>query len=633
MRKPDLFIVGAPRCGTTALYTYLGRHPEIFMSPEKEPHYFAPDVGHPFRIPDLKDYLNCFAQANGKKRVGEASVWYLRSNCAADSIKSFSPDAKIIIMLRDPVEMMYSFHSFLVSIDHEPIPNFADALERKAKDGFCYHYDYRQLARFTEQVEKYIETFGRENVHIIIYDDFKNDTPGAYRETLRFLGVNTDFQPRFDVVNSNRQVRSRGIQHLLRNHHDVGPFPRLRRALIPLPLRFWVMDRITALNAAKKPRLPIQADLRKQLQEEFQPEVERLGGLLQRDLSGWYEIALEAQDRLKTSVSCGATNDAATLPISCPACGGTRLTTRAETFRSSSLMSCANCDVQFWYPVSMPSASWYEAAYQDRDKRVAPLEPGHLFFLGGKSAPKKGALLDVGCGTGNFLAAARAAGFEVTGIDFDRKAAEFARRHAAGTEVYALSLESFIRQRPQRKFDVVTFFEVLEHQAQPLDFLKAVKSCLKPGGWIALSVPNRNRWQRDIDTLDYPPNHMSRWSAGALKNFLSAQGFEVIAMEEQAVGVRRGAQALSGLLQSGMVSRIAGETPLMFRQLAQMDPEQIAAALERQTTSLRYRVASRLGQVKNLMLLPVAFVLVPYFRTRAYKGLYLSCLAKESSKM
>ena len=104
-------------------------------------------------------------------------------------------------------------------------------------------------------------------------------------------------------------------------------------------------------------------------------------------------------------------------------------------------------------------------------------------------------------------------------------------------------------------------------------------------------------------------------------------------MEEQAVGVRRGAQALSGLLQSGMVSRIAGETPLMFRQLAQMDPEQIAAALERQTTSLRYRVASRLGQVKNLMLLPVAFVLVPYFRTRAYKGLYLSCLAKESSKM
>src|SRR5882672_1680365 len=111
MRKPDCFIVGAPRCGTTAMYTYLGQHPEIFMSARKEPHFFGTDLSSPALVRDEQQYLSLFAKAQNEKRAGEASVFYLYSQRAAREIHAFCPSARIIIMLRNPVEMMYSLHS------------------------------------------------------------------------------------------------------------------------------------------------------------------------------------------------------------------------------------------------------------------------------------------------------------------------------------------------------------------------------------------------------------------------------------------------------------------------------------------------------------------------------------------
>ena len=116
--KPDFFIVGAPKCGTTALYTYLKQHPEIFMSPQKEPQFFANDVlGDRRHTCTWAEYLSCFAAARGAKRIGEASVAYLGSPCAPKQIKMFNPAAKIIIMLRNPVDMMHSLHN--QRLDHQ----------------------------------------------------------------------------------------------------------------------------------------------------------------------------------------------------------------------------------------------------------------------------------------------------------------------------------------------------------------------------------------------------------------------------------------------------------------------------------------------------------------------------------
>jgi hypothetical protein len=113
MRKPDFFIVGAPKSGTTAMYFYLKQHPEIFMPERKELHFFGSDFFAPHFVRDLKEYLKFFEGADNKKRIGEASVWYLYSKRAAFEIKEFNPDADIIIMLRNPVDMMYSLRETL----------------------------------------------------------------------------------------------------------------------------------------------------------------------------------------------------------------------------------------------------------------------------------------------------------------------------------------------------------------------------------------------------------------------------------------------------------------------------------------------------------------------------------------
>ena len=255
------------------------------------------------------------------------------------------------------------------------------------------------------------------------------------------------------------------------------------------------------------------------------------------------------------------------LSAECPACGSGLQSEPVEILGPRSLLQCESCDLQSWVPADRPDASWYEAAYQGRDQRLMPLEPGHRFFLTGNYIPKAGLLLDVGCGTGNFLIAAQTAGFQVTGIELDRSAAEFARQHLGGGEVCSYPLEAYIREYPQNKFDVVTCFEVLEHQDRPREFLQGVKACLKAKGWIALSVPNRDRWQKGVEVLDYPPNHLTRWNVRALRNLLSGQGFEVVSIYEEPVGIRRGAQVLSMGLRTGLVARLTGGSRPSFRDL------------------------------------------------------------------
>src|SRR6266436_4484227 len=212
----------------------------------------------------------------------------------------------------------------------------------------------------------------------------------------------------------------------------------------------------------------------------------------------------------------------------CPACGATSREAAGEKYGRYKLFGCAGCGLQFWEPREMPDARWYEQMYGGRDEKLLPLEPGHRYFLGDPLAPGRGELLDIGCGTGNFLAAARDAGYAVSGTELDRNAAQFAKERLGLARVLGLTISEFAGKYPGEKFDVVTFFEVLEHQAAPVEFLERVKSCLRPRGYIALSVPNRERWLTGPDVLDYPPNHFLRWNAGALKRFLELQGFEVV---------------------------------------------------------------------------------------------------------
>jgi SAM-dependent methyltransferase len=275
----------------------------------------------------------------------------------------------------------------------------------------------------------------------------------------------------------------------------------------------------------------------------------------------------------------------------------------------------------------MPDARWYEQMYGGRDEELMPLEPGHRYFLRDALAPGRGELLDIGCGTGNFLAAARDAGYSVSGTELDRNAARFAKNHLGLPRVLGLTISEFAERYPDDKFDVVTFFEVLEHQAAPLEFLEKVKSCLRPRGYIALSVPNRERWLTGPDTLDYPPNHFLRWNAVALRNLLTKQGFEILSVKEQPAGLVHAAQMINMSLRTGLSAAANGNAPASFRDVMQMDPQEAAATLQTSPTP-RQRAVQFLGQVKYMACFPIAVAAYPYIRLRGYKGTYLYLMAR-----
>ena len=289
MTKPDFFIVGAPKCGTTALCKYLDQHPDLFIPPIKELYYFCSDImvkiNKAPRANTLEEYLSFFADGD-EKICGEASVLYLVSEIAAQEIKNFNPNAKIIIMLREPVSLMYSLHSMNVANGYMAIKDFKLALEKKT-----WGLPYREVVKFTEQIQRYFDCFEREQVHIIIFDDFKNDTNKIYKETLEFLGVDPNFKTEFTPRNPNRQVHSASLQKMIIHPPskvlEIGkflfPFPRsVRRKFLEN-----IKKRLKRFNTQTAPRPSLDPEFHRSLQKELAPEVERLSFLLGRDLTFW----------------------------------------------------------------------------------------------------------------------------------------------------------------------------------------------------------------------------------------------------------------------------------------------------------------------------------------------------------
>lgn len=256
------------------------------MSAEKELYFFDSDLwGNEAWAPSLSQYLERFAAAGARKKIGEATPSYLRSERAPKAIKSFSPRAQIIVMLRNPVDVMYSLHSQGLRYGTESITDFEAALEADARRTGRELQGYREFANFPEQVLKYFELFGRENVHIIIYDDLRKDSAAVGRGVLRFLGVDPHFDRAFPRVNSNRQVRNVRLRAILRE--PPPPLRTIGRVLTPHGLLSRISRSLQNSNLAVRARPPMDPHLRGRLQKEFAPKIEQVSRLLERDLSGW----------------------------------------------------------------------------------------------------------------------------------------------------------------------------------------------------------------------------------------------------------------------------------------------------------------------------------------------------------
>jgi hypothetical protein len=197
--RPSFFLVGAPKAGTTAMNTYLSRHPAIFMA-QKELHYFSHEVfyGPPLEERDLAWYLDRFSEAGEETLLGEASVWYLSSKIAAERIKEFEPRAKILIQARNPADLIVSYHSEMLFLGYEDIEDIEQAVDAEGQRRKGWNIParcpvprvlyYSEVARLTAQIERFFGLFGRENVLVNIFDDLVTDPAAMYRRTLTFLG-------------------------------------------------------------------------------------------------------------------------------------------------------------------------------------------------------------------------------------------------------------------------------------------------------------------------------------------------------------------------------------------------------------------------------------------------------------
>jgi hypothetical protein len=293
--RPDFFIVGAFKSGTTALYEYLRRHPQVFMPFLKEPHFFGDDLTRHYGRMSLTEYLALFHDARPGQRVGEASTWYLYSESAPREIQAFSPQAQIIIQLRNPVDVMYAQHAQLRFRADEDLPDFAIALEAEPARRQGQRLPpppvrpetllYRQSVRFSDQVERYLDVFGRQRVHVVLFDDLATDTAATYRSVLEFLGVDPTFRPDFAVHNESKRVRLGALQRLIYN--PPGPIRGAARTLRRYPVVHRARDLVLGLNSRAEGRKPMDPRLRGALLEEFAPEIRRLSTVIDRDLSAW----------------------------------------------------------------------------------------------------------------------------------------------------------------------------------------------------------------------------------------------------------------------------------------------------------------------------------------------------------
>jgi hypothetical protein len=302
MGKHNFFIVGAAKCGTTAMHEYLTQHPDVFMSKHKEPHFFGSDLDWHNREPMSSEYYSSlFDEAQNESVVGESSVFYLYSTRAAQEIHQYAPKAKILIMLRNPVDVIYSFHNQRLLNGTEDIDDFAEALaaEQDRREGrrlprqigLRQGLFYRDLGRFDSQVERFQSVFPREQICFVIYDDFRRNTASVYREVVEFLGLEPSFEPAFDVINPNAVNRNPGLQRLMTAPPSV--FRSLLRALLPSrALRLRIGSFIREWNSRVARRPDLAGELRSQLQIEFEDSIENLGGLIGRDLTDWKAMSL-----------------------------------------------------------------------------------------------------------------------------------------------------------------------------------------------------------------------------------------------------------------------------------------------------------------------------------------------------
>ena len=300
--RPDFFIIGAPKCGTTALSEYLREHPRIGFSQPKEPVYFCTDFPRVRNFTEESDYLEqCFGHCRQADNlaIGEGSTAYFYSTQAVGNILRFDPAARFIIMLRNPLDMIPALHAQKLLSLEEDEPSFETAwglrqerLAGRRLPKFCVEpslVDYAALGKLGSHLQRHFQEIPEAQRLVILFDDFARDTRSIYAQVLRFLGIPDDGRTDFPRINESQQLRNPGLYEF--GHRPPRALMRLANAVKALLgiERLGILSRLLAWNVRPSQRAPLSDTLRQVLRKEFADDIDSLARLIGRDLSHWQQ--------------------------------------------------------------------------------------------------------------------------------------------------------------------------------------------------------------------------------------------------------------------------------------------------------------------------------------------------------
>ena len=295
MSMPNFLIIGAAKAGTTSLYSYLAQHPQIYMSEQKEPRFFAlegeqPNYGgitqgiNQSSISTLEDYQKLFEGVGDEAAIGEASTIYLYSEKAAERICHHVPDAKLIAVLRDPADRAFSSYVHLVRDGFETL-SFAEGLKAepvRRQENWQPLWFYQDRGFYYDQLKRYFDRFDAEQIKVYLYDDLVKSTQSVAQDIYRFLDVDDSFVPDLTRSNVSGIPKRRWLQNLFMKDN---PLKAAIKPLLPEQMRKRISRDVHRKNTGDKPTFPLE--VRQQLIDTYREDTLKLQGLLGRDLSNW----------------------------------------------------------------------------------------------------------------------------------------------------------------------------------------------------------------------------------------------------------------------------------------------------------------------------------------------------------
>lgn len=306
MTLPNFLLIGAAKAGTSSVFSYLGQHPDVFISPAKEPNYFAlagqrvgyagpgDSIINQASITTFDAYQALFGAARSETAIGEASTLYLYAPTAAPAIRRDRPDMRLIAILRDPTERAYSSYLHMRRDGREPHDSFEAALEEeevRVRGNWEHLWHYSRLGFYHAQLQRYYELFPPERIAVWLYDDLEAEPWRVLREVFTFLGVDPSFEPDMSVRHKVAGTpRSRTLHGVLTR---PNPAKALAKRLLPTGVRARLYGTLMQRNVVAH-RERLLPETRRKLESLYRTDVERLALLLGRDLSAWLTPASES---------------------------------------------------------------------------------------------------------------------------------------------------------------------------------------------------------------------------------------------------------------------------------------------------------------------------------------------------